>query len=204
VHEFVQSLIHLDPALVILAVFVVAFLENLVPPLPSDVLVVGAGSLVGLGSVGFAEILVASSLGSTAGFIAMYFVGKWFGRRILAAGRIRFIPPEAVQTVEGMFERYGYWLIVVNRFLAGTRAVVAFFAGMSSLLVGRTVALSLVSALLWNAILIATGTVLGSQWERVVYYLSAYGQVVTGIVVVVVIVLVIRYVATRGRNRTQP
>ena len=64
--EFVSSLIHLDPALIILAVFAIAFLENVFPPFPSDVLVVAAGSLVGIGTVGFAEVLLAAAIGSTS------------------------------------------------------------------------------------------------------------------------------------------
>ena len=202
--EFVSSLIHLDPALIILAVFAIALLENVFPPFPSDVLVVAAGSLVGLGTVGFAEVLIAAAIGSSVGFVVMYFVGKWFGHRILAAGRIPFIPPEAVGTVHGWFERYGYWLIIANRFLSGTRAVVAFFAGMSDLKLGPTIALSFVSSLFWNAILVTSGYVLGNNWERVGFYLSTYSQVVTGVVVLVVIVLVIRYFSTRKGRQGSP
>jgi len=204
VEDFVSSLIHLDPALVLLAVLAIAFLENLLPPFPSDVLVVAAGSLVGLGTVGFVHVLLAASIGGTLGFAAMYFIGKWFGHRILAEGRLPFVPPGALRTVHGWFERYGYWLIIANRFLAGTRAVVAFFAGMSDLKLGATVALSFASSLLWNSVLVTAGFILGNNWERVGFYLSTYSQVVTGIVVLVIIILVIRYFSTRNGRPVDP
>ena len=202
--DFISSLIHLDPALVILAVLAVAFLENLLPPFPSDALVVAAGSLVGLGTVGYVEVLFSATVGSTLGFIVMYHIGMWFGHRILAEGRIPFVPPQAVRTVHAWFERYGYWLIVANRFLAGTRAVVAFFAGMSELKLGTTVALSFASALLWNAILVTAGFLLGNNWERVGFYLSTYSQVVTGIVILVVLILVVRYFTGRNGRQAGP
>ena len=202
--DFVSSLIHLDPTLVLLAVLGIAFLENLLPPFPSDVLVVAAGSLVGLGTVGFVHVLLAAAIGSTLGFVAMYFIGKWFGHRILAEGRLPFVPPRAMRTVHAWFERYGYWLIIANRFLAGTRAVVAFFAGMSDLRLGTTVALSFASSLLWNAVLVTAGFILGNNWERVGFYLSTYSQVVTGIVVLVIIILVIRYFSTRNGRPVDP
>jgi membrane protein DedA with SNARE-associated domain len=142
--------------------------------------------------------LLAATAGSTLGFVAMYFVGKWFGERILARGRIPFVPPETLRSVQAWFDRYGYWLIVANRFLSGTRAVVAFFAGMSRLRLGPTVGLSFVSALVWNSVLVSAGFALGRNWERVGFYLSTYSQVVTGLVVIVVIVLVVRYFKTRG------
>jgi len=204
VEDFISSIIHLDPALVVIAVLLVAFLENLLPPFPSDVLVVAAGSLVGLGSVGFVEVLLAATIGSTIGFLVMYHIGKWFGHRILERGRLPFVPPGAVRTVHGWFARYGYWLIVANRFLAGTRAVVAFFAGMSDLRIGPTLALSFVSSLLWNAVLVTAGFVLGNNWERVGFYLSTYSQVVTGIVILIVIILVIRYLSARSGREGSP
>ena len=135
----------------------------------------------------------------------MYLIGKWFGHRILAAGRIPFIPPEAVRTVARVVRAVR--VLAHHREpvpLPGTRAVVAFFAGMSDLKLGPTIALSFVSALFWNAILVTSGYVLGNNWERIGFYLSTYSQVVTGVVVLVVIVLVIRYFSTRNGRQGSP
>jgi membrane protein DedA with SNARE-associated domain len=200
--EFIQEILGLSPALILLVVFCFAFIENVFPPSPSDIMIVAAGSLVGAGTLGFVETLLVATAGSTLGFVAMYKIGDWFGHHILEEGKIRFIPAESVHKVEAWFRRYGYWIIVANRFLAGTRAVVSFFAGLSKLNLPVTTLLCLVSALAWNSILVSGGYVLGHNWERITFYLTGYAQVVTAIVIVVVLILIAKYLYKRN-NRTR-
>ncbi len=200
--EFIPALQTLDPLLVYTVVFGIAFIENIFPPFPSDVVVVFAGSLVVLGHVDFAAVLILATVGSTLGFVAMYKIGDWFGDHILEQGKISFIPVESIRKVEAWFAQYGYWIIVVNRFLAGTRAVVSFFAGLSELHVGRTAALSFISALAWNAILVSAGFFLGHEWEKIGFYLTTYSQVVTATIIVVVIVLIARFIYRKKNGNT--
>lgn len=192
VEEIIQWMQSLSPLWVYGVVFGIAFIENVFPPFPSDVVVVFAGSLIGLGQVGFVEILSAATIGSTLGFITMYKIGDLFGDKILEQGKVKFIPVEAVHKVEAWFQKYGYWLIIANRFLAGTRAVVSFFAGLSELNLLRTTMLSFFSALAWNALLVTGGFYLGKNWGLIGFYLSTYSQVVTGILIVGVLAVLLR------------
>lgn len=199
--SFIHFLQSLDPSLIYLAVFAIAFIENIFPPFPSDVIVVFAGSLIGIGRVGFPETLAVATIGSTAGFVVMYKVGAWFGIKVLEQGKFKFIPMDSVRKAEAWFTRYGYWVIIANRFLAGTRAVVSFFAGVSGLHLLKTTVLSAISALAWNAILVTGGWYLGRHWERIGFYLSAYSQIVTGAIIAVAVVLVIKYFVKRNGNK---
>lgn len=201
--DIIQFLSQLDPLWVYLAVFAIAYIENIFPPSPSDVVVVFGGSLVALGEGHFVFVLISATGGSTLGFITMYAIGRWFGRRILESGKLKFISPDAVIRAEVWFARYGYTLVVLNRFLAGTRAVVSFFAGISHLDFKLTVILSFISALIWNSLLVYAGYVLGRNWERVLEYLSTYSQVVTAAIVVLVIVLIARNYLIRRKTDTK-
>lgn len=201
VETFILWLQHLDPLLVYAVVFSIAFVENIFPPSPSDLVIVFAGSLAGLGEVTFAGILLLATAGSTVGFVTMYKIGDWFGDRILEQGKVKFIPVAAVNRVEEWFGKYGYWIIVVNRFLAGTRAVVSFFAGMAELHLGRTAMLSALSALAWNAILVSSGYALGKNWEQIGFYLTTYGQIVTALVVLGVLLLVVKFLYARANGK---
>ncbi len=185
VEQFILTIQSLDPLWVYVVVFAIAYIENVFPPSPSDTVIVVAGSLVGLGRVGFVETLLIATLGSTLGFVTTYKVGHWFGARILEQGKIKFIPLEAVKKVEDWFQKYGYWIIVANRFLSGTRAVVSFFAGMSELNLMKTTVLCFVSALVWNAILITGGFYVGRNLEELV---STYSIIITGILVAGVLI----------------
>ncbi|MCZ6775559.1 MAG: DedA family protein [Ignavibacteria bacterium] len=199
--DFILQLKSLDPFLIYLAVFSIALIENVFPPSPSDLVIVFAGSLVGIEQVGFAETLFTATLGSAIGFVLMYKIGDWFGDRILEQGKIKFIPLEAVRKVELWFAQYGYGIIIANRFLAGTRAVVSFFAGMSRLNLRKTIALSFLSALAWNSILLFGGFYLGQNWRRIGFYLSTYGQIVTGLIILVVLVLVARFLYKKDNGK---
>ena len=203
IEHIVSYLNAASPLLICGTVLVIAFIENVFPPSPSDLVVVFAGSLAGAGNVGFVPLLLSASVGSTIGFVVMYKIGDWFGDAILEQGKIKFIPVEAVRKVESWFQAYGYWIIVANRFLAGTRAVVSFFAGLSELHLIRTTLLSLVSALAWNSILIYAGYLLGHNWKDVLYYLQTYSQVITGVLVIVVLILSILFLA-RKKNGDAP
>jgi membrane protein DedA with SNARE-associated domain len=200
VEELIRRLSALNPIWIYVSVSGFAFLENVFPPLPSDVLVLFVGSLVGVGTIDFTVALIATTIGSTAGFVVMYKVGDWFGLKILETGKVPFIPVDKVHKVEGWFRKYGYFLIVVNRFLTGTRAVVSFFAGMSELPLTATTILSFVSALVWNFLLLFAGRELGENWQVIGSYLATYSKAVTLLLVLAVLLLALSYAYKRTRS----
>lgn len=198
--EFIQSLSELDPLWVYIVIFCVAYIENILPPFPSDLVVVFGGSLVAIGKGSFLLALAAATGGSTFGFLSMFYIGRWFGRAIVEQGRMPFISVEAFRKAELWFSRYGYRLVIANRFLAGTRAVVSFFAGVSKLHIGKTVVLSFLSALVWNSILVYAGAALGRNWEVIGLYLSTYSQIVTATVILIALVFILRYFYLRNSS----
>lgn len=180
--------------------FFLAFIENIFPPSPSDVLLVFAGTLIGIGTIDFAPALIVSTLGSTCGFVLAYLVGRYFQEHILTGRLSRYLPLSAINQVERLFQRFGYGVIVVNRFLAGTRAIVSFVSGMSEMNLPMTTLLCAISAAAWNAILLYLGMVFGKNWQKVGQYLSIYSTVVTIIVLALLAFYVWRYL----RNRRNP
>jgi len=201
VEQFIHELLKIDPAWVYVFVGSIAFIENIFPPFPSDVGVVAVGSLTGLGSVNFFVALLCSTVGSTAGFVLMFKVGSWFGRKIIEQGKIKFLPLDQVHKVEGWFKKYGYLVVVGNRFLSGTRALVSFFAGLSDLSMFWCATLSFLSALLWNFILLFSGKMLGNNWKDILFFLEAYGKFATLALILVALILFGRYIY---RRQTKP
>jgi membrane protein DedA with SNARE-associated domain len=201
VESFLHFLQTLDPLLIYGALFLIAFLENLFPPSPSDLMVVFGGSLVGMGLAAFVPVLAATTVGSAAGFLVMYQVGAWFGTRLKGGHLPRFFPVESLKKVESWFQRYGYGIIVANRFMAGTRAVVSFFAGMSHLRLLPIMVLSVLSAAVWNTLLVLAGYLLGQNWRHISGYLGTYSGVVTGLLVLAAAVLLLRHHLRRRRRK---
>jgi membrane protein DedA with SNARE-associated domain len=202
-HDIITTLEQLSPVWVYCALFLIAYVENLFPPSPSDVVIVFGGTLVAIGRINFIGAILCSTLGSTLGFISMYMIGRWFGDHILKTGRLKFIPLNSVQRVELWFQKWGVWVIVANRFLSGTRAVVSFFAGMSGLQLSITVPLCAVSALVWNGLLLYAGYLLGQHWEVIADYLATYSRIITAAIAVVLVVWIVYLIVKKRKTPSE-
>ena len=183
----------LDPFWIYVVLFFFSVIENIFPPSPSDVVVIVGAALIGTTSLGFLSVLLLTAFGSALGFLLMYLVGHFFGEKILRKGKLKFVTPEALSRLDRWFSRYGYGLIVANRFLAGTRSAISFFSGVHRLRPGRTFACASLSALLWNAVIIYIGMKLGNRVDLIDRLLSRYNRVILGLILAVVVVVVIRY-----------
>lgn len=201
IDDITQFLLTITPLQLILFTFLITYIENLFPPSPSDVTLIFCGTLIPLGVIDFLPLLIAATLGSVSGFITMYGIGWKIGEKIYHWKFFRFLSPNAIEGVEKWFQKYGYGLIIANRFLSGTRAVISFFAGMSKLRFDLTLLLSAISSLLWNAILLYLGYVFGANWEKIAFFLEMYGKTVTGIAAVIILILVLRWLYFNKREQ---
>jgi membrane protein DedA with SNARE-associated domain len=197
--SLVTALSNTAPSYLYLTLFMMAFAENIFPPAPSDLVIAFGGSLVGMGKLGFVGAVLSATLGSTAGFIVMYYIGFFLGKKMIDAGKPAFLPFDKIKRAELWFTKYGYGLVVANRFLSGTRAVISFFVGLSELPVAITLPLCALSALLWNTLLVYGGSVLGHNWKQLERYLDLYGKVVVILLLVVALSLTVRYFVGRRR-----
>ena len=191
---------NLDPLLIYLILFFFAFIENVFPPSPSDVVVVVGASLIATTSMGFIPVLLITSFGSSLGFMLMYFMGKLFGEKIIRSGKISFITQEGLSNTDIWFNKWGYKLIIANRFMPGTRSVISFFAGVYELEVLRTFIFATISAFVWNVLIIYAGMLLGDNVETIDYYLATYSTIGVAISVVVILFFVIKYFIKREKS----
>ncbi|HEY7183980.1 MAG TPA: DedA family protein [Blastocatellia bacterium] len=187
----------LSPVVVLAMVFLIAYIENIFPPSPSDMLLVVAGTLIGAGKISFAPALTMATLGSVLGFMTAYVFGRYFEQRFVSGRYHRYLPVNGIHQVERLFNRFGYGVIVANRFLAGTRAIVSVFAGMSKMNLLATTLLSAVSAALWNSILLYLGIVFADNYRAAERYLTTYSKIVTVVFAVAVILFLWRFFRKR-------
>ncbi|MCS7228438.1 MAG: DedA family protein [Candidatus Kryptonium sp.] len=200
--QILDFILSIDNIWIYLVIFFFAYIENIFPPSPSDVVVVFCASLVGLGKTDFSLTLISAVLGSTLGFATMYLIGDKFGDEIIEKGKIKFIKPESVKKVEMLFAKYGYFLIVINRFLAGTRAFVAFFAGLGEYELKKSILLSFISASLWYLILVTAGKILGENWHIIADVISGYSKVVTAIITLAIVIFILRSILKSKKERS--
>jgi membrane protein DedA with SNARE-associated domain len=186
-----------------MTLFFFSFIENVFPPSPSDVVVIFGASLISGGdqNIGFIPVLLITSLGSSAGFMLMYYVGMTLGEKAIRHKKLKFISPESIAKTDEWFKKYGYKLIVFNRFMPGTRSVISFFAGFSELDAKKTFIYSTISAFAWNAIIIWLGVLLGNNIEAIDKYLSIYSNAVIGLTLLVVLVILVRQILLKKKRQ---
>ena len=150
-----------------------AFVENVFPPIPGDTIIALGAFLVGTGKLDFFGVYVSTTLGSLSGFMSLFWVGGYLGRRFFIERDYRFFKAKDIIKVEKWFGKYGYFLIASNRFLPGIRSAISVAGGISRLNVKRVTILALLSCAVWNLIWILAGYALGSNWEIVEAKMSA-------------------------------
>ncbi|MDZ7808585.1 MAG: DedA family protein [Gracilimonas sp.] len=192
--QIIQSIVEwtslVPPLGIYLILFGIAYIENLIPPMPGDVIVAFGGYLAAESVIAIVPLWSVTVVASVLGFMTMYWLGHKWGVQIEENRDdhllLRFIDYKYFKRGKKWMGRWGQGVILANRFLAGTRSVISLTAGMSHLHLIRTTVSSLVSSMLWNALLIGMGWVIRDNWKIIGEYLSNYGKVILLLIVVVV------------------
>ncbi|HSR18319.1 MAG TPA: DedA family protein, partial [Ignavibacteriaceae bacterium] len=129
IEEILTHISNLNPFWIYVVLFLFSFIENVFPPSPSDVVVVIGGSLISKSAINFIPTLLVTTIGSVLGFMTLFYIGSMLDKKVLRAGKIKFISLDALDKAEQWFLKYGYFVILANRFMPGTRSVISFFAG---------------------------------------------------------------------------
>jgi membrane protein DedA with SNARE-associated domain len=155
------------------------------------VIVAFGGYLAAEGTVSFTLLFVVTVVASVVGFMNMYWFGKKWGSQIEENPKshllLKFIDYNYFQKGKKWMNKWGQWVVFGNRFLAGTRSVISLTTGMSGLKVSYTVMNSFLSSILWNALLLGAGWYVQDNWEIIGRYLSNYGKLILGAIIVVVL-----------------
>ena len=193
--RFLEYLQSLPGILIYLFLGLSAFVENIFPPIPGDTITAFGALLVGIGGLSFFGVYFSTTLGSLVGFLFLFQLGAFLGRRFFIKKNIRFFKHKDILRAEEWFGKYGYLIIALNRFFPGIRSVIALAAGILHLKKIPVGLLALLSCSVWNLIWISLGYGLGSNWDviqvrlkelRTKYYVSLL--IVLGLFILAVIV----------------
>jgi len=144
-----------------------AFVENVFPPIPGDTITAFGAFLVGARRLDFMGVYLSTTLGSLAGFMSLFWIGNLLGRKFFIEKDYKLFSAQNILQAEQWFQKYGYFLILLNRFFPGIRSIISLAGGISNLGTFRVALLALISAGAWNLIWIAIGYSLGNNWETV-------------------------------------
>ncbi|MFG3142363.1 DedA family protein [Streptomyces sp. NPDC048211] len=181
-------------------------LENLFPPLPSEVILPLTGFAAGRGVISLASALFWTTLGSVAGAAALYWIGMLFGRDRMHAlwARLPLVRSSDLERTEAWFGRHGTKAVLLGRMVPVFRSLISVPAGLERMPLPVFLGLTAVGSLVWNSVLVMAGYWLGDQWDTVETYVGLLSKAVLLLVLAALslcVVVRVRAGRTRPRHR---
>ncbi|NTV97894.1 MAG: DedA family protein [Chlorobiaceae bacterium] len=179
-----------DPLMVYFLLFQIAFLKNFIPLLPLDISIALIGYLLLSTKLSIFMAVIWPSIGSTMGFMVIYMISRRLGLKLYDRNnsslspkwieRIhRIFPPAELELVRKRFAKHGYFAVLINRFLLGSRSFISPVAGIMDLNACLVFLSAGLSATAWNVLLIFGGFYLGNEWQKIGGLVAQYTIPVT-------------------------
>lgn len=187
-------------------------LENLFPPLPSEVILPLAGFTAAQGRMSLVAALVWTTVGSVVGALALYGVGAAIGRdrvRALVA-RLPLVKIADLDRTEAWFDRHGAKAVFFGRMIPIFRSLISVPAGLERMRMATFLLFTTLGSLLWNTAFVLAGYGLGDNWRTVEEYVGVYSKAVLAMAAVAAVAFVaVRIVKARrapsaGTHRATP
>lgn len=159
------------------AIALLMFLENVFPPIPSEIIMPLAGAEAANGKLAIVGVVLAGSIGSLAGALLWYALARWLGGERLKAwsakhGRWTTLSVQDIEWAERLFRKCGTPLVFGGRLVPTVRTLVAIPAGIFAMPLVRFVPLTLAGTLFWEGGLAYAGYALGEEYRKVQDYLN--------------------------------
>ncbi len=190
----------LSPLVAYAVILAIAYGENILPPIPGDIVVVFGGYLVGVGKLSFVIVVLLSTVGGVLGFMTMYAIGYLVGDAVMDPTRLKWIPKAQIGKARRWLNHYGYGLVAANRFLSGLRSVISIAVGMGQMDPWKTAVFATLSAAVWTALIAYAGYAVGENWPIIIDYLRGYGRTVLAVIALIALAQFVRWYYKRHRR----
>ncbi|MBF7023552.1 DedA family protein [Staphylococcus kloosii] len=174
------------------------FLENVFPPIPSEIILTFGGFMTTKTDLTFVGVVITSTIGSVIGAIALYGIGIWIGENKLYKlvekyGKFLRVTTEDLTKTFKWFERYGYWTIFFCRFIPLIRSLISIPAGITRMNIWIFIIFTTIGTLLWNIVLIYLGQTVGGNWHVIVNYMDIYSKIIYVLLLLLVIYILFKW-----------
>lgn len=185
-----------------LGVALLVILENVFPPIPSEIVLPFAGFVAQRGDGSVVVMILAATAGAVIGALVLYAIAALIGDVRLAAFIERFgkwfgVKPSDLARAEAWFDRHSIAAVLLGRCVPLIRSVVSIPAGFRRMRLVPFVAYTAVGSAAWNTALIGAGAILGDQWDKV----EPYVAVLQYVVIAVIVLFVVRFGVMKWRRR---
>lgn len=202
-----QFIFHIIEQFGYFGVFFLILIENVFPPIPSEVILLISGFFSSYTSLSVFYMILASTLGSFLGAIILYYIGKIFNKERLKKivngrlGKILFLKENDIDKADEWYDNKGNKSVFFCRFVPIVRSLISIPAGMSEMPMGKFIIYTICGSMIWNTVLICLGYRLGSNWEYVLTILDKYQMVVIVILVIIFGYVIIKFYRKKRKSK---
>ena len=206
--DYIERAVETNSTYAYLSICLAMFLENIIPPIPSEIIMPLGGFFVYREKLNFFILVFWGLFGTILGSLPWYYLGKLVNEKKLSKfldkrGKYIGITPEDLSKSKLWFDKYGVSLVFWGRLVPGIRTLISVPAGMELMPLRKFLIWTTLGSLIWIVILTYAGFILGDNWQVIESYLDQYKYIVKPVLIVLIIYLLFKFVfGVYKRNRT--
>jgi membrane protein DedA with SNARE-associated domain len=180
-----------------LGIGLLMFLENLFPPIPSELIMPLAGFNIAMGKMEFVPTIAVGVLGTVIGALPWYYLGQQMGEDRIKKladrhGKWLQISAKDIDRAKHWFDRYGERAVLMGRLVPGVRTLISLPAGMADMPMFTFLIYSTIGTTFWISLLTYGGYILGDRYTEIEHWLAPVSKIILGLILGVVIVWFLR------------
>ena len=189
-----------------IGVFLLITIENVFPPIPSEVILLFGGFMTTYTSMNVIGVIVASTLGSVLGAIILYYIGKILNKERLKKiitskpGKLLRLKPEDIDKADKWFDTKGNKTVFFCRFIPVIRSLISIPAGMSEMPMKKFLIYTTLGSLIWNAALTIAGSIVGENWTSILEIMDNYSHIAVIVLGIIFIAAIIIFYSKRKKK----
>lgn len=190
-----------------LGILLLIMIENVFPPIPSEVILCFGGFMTTKSSLTVLGVIIASTIGSILGAIILYFIGKILNKERLIKivsgkiGKVLRLKKKDIEMADKWFDTKGAKTVFFCRFIPIVRSLISIPAGMSEMPFTKFLILTSLGTAIWNTVLTILGSIMGKNWTVVADIIDKYASVVLILLVIAFIVGITYFYKSRNKKK---
>ncbi|MEW6014948.1 MAG: VTT domain-containing protein [Candidatus Zixiibacteriota bacterium] len=200
INQFLDRLFAYGPFWIYLTLFLALFIENIFPPFPGDFFTLAGGALAAAGRLNIFLVFLLVYLGGILSILLLYQLGYSYGRDFFIRKNFRYFNTADIDRLEIWFRKRGAWLLILNRFIVGARAVIAVVSGIGRYDRTKMILFISLSFFIFNGILLFGSYIFVVNFDTIAEYYRVYEKTVWPIIFALLITFILFKIVRTKKN----
>ena len=200
--EIISNSVRNNPNIAYLVICFAMFLENIIPPIPSEIIMPLGGFLVYQGNLNFFFLVIFGLIGTVLGGLPWYYLGKFLNEKKLAdfvesKGKILGITSKDLNKSKLWFDKYGVSLVFWGRLIPGIRTLISVPAGIELMPIKKFLLWTTLGSLIWVVLLSLLGYLFGENYRVIESYVDNFKIFLKPLLIIILVILIFKYLRSK-------